>query len=176
VVIAREADDFRFVPVLWAALLALLIPWPLYLLTYWSAGNILLIQVATFVLVALGLSLPGIRHRVVRSSIAADAARKSAQAQFLSHGIHLTEDRTGVLIYVALANRRIEIVADAGINGKVDSTCWDELTKRLVAAARRGTLSDGLVDVVQKTGKLLAEHWPPGPINPNELPDRVVEI
>jgi putative membrane protein len=176
VVIAREADDFRFIPVLWAALVALLVPWPLHLLTYWSAGSILLTQMAAFVVIALALSHPEIRHWVVPPSIAAEAARKSAQAQFLSHGIHLTEERTGVLIYVAIVDRRIEIVADAGINSKVDQSSWNELTRKLIVAARRGALPDGLIEVIGRTGELLAEHWPPRPSNPNELPDRVVEI
>ena len=176
VVIAREADDFRFVPILWAALIALIVPWPLHLLTYWSAGTILLVQAVTFVLIAVATSHPVIRHRIVPSSIVAEAARKSAQAQFLSHGINLTEERTGLLIYVALSDRRVEIVADAGINGKVNQSTWDELAQEVIHAARAGALSDGLVKVIARAGKLLAQHWPPRPLNPNELPDRVVEI
>jgi putative membrane protein len=176
VVIAREADDFRLIPVLWAALLALLVPWPLHLLTYWSAGTILLMQAVAFVVIAVALSPSRVRHRIVPGSVAAEAARKSAQAQFLSHGIHLTEDRTGVLIYVALADRRIEIVADAGINAKVDPSTWHEFTARLIEAARGDALPAGLIDVIGRIGQLLAEHWPPRPMNPNELPDRVVEI
>jgi putative membrane protein len=176
VVIAREADDFRFVPILWAALIALIVPWPLHLLTYWSSTSILLVQTVTFVLITIAASHPAIRHNIVPSSIVAEAARKSAQAQFLSHGIHLTEERTGLLIYVALADRRVEIVADAGINEKVNQSTWDELAQDIIIAARADALPDGLIKAIIRAGELLARHWPPRPSNPNELPDRVVEI
>src|SRR5262245_39831424 len=58
VVVAQQADSFRLVPVLWAALAALLVPWPLYLLTYWPIGTILLAQVLAFVVIALAGSHP----------------------------------------------------------------------------------------------------------------------
>jgi putative membrane protein len=176
VVVAREAGEFRFVPVLWAALAALVIPWPLHLLTYWPTSIILVIQALTFVAIALVTSHRALRHRLVPAIIAADAARKEALAQFMAHGVHLTEKRTGVLIYVALANRRVEVVADAGIHGKVDQTAWDEIAQDVVQAARAGALADGLARGVQRAGALLARHFPLAPLDRNELPDRVVEI
>ena len=135
-----------------------------------------LVQAVTFVWIAVAASHPAIRYRIVPASIAADAARKAAQSLFLAHGVHLTEARTGVLIYVALAERRVEIVADAGINAKVEQAAWDELAGEIVAAARANALVDGLVAAVRRAGSLLAEHFPPRPDDRNELPDRVVEI
>ena len=125
VVVAREADEFRLVPVLWAALVALVIPWPLHFLTHWSAGTILLLQALTFVATALVASHAPLRRRLVPAPIAAETTRKAALAQFMAHGVQLTEHRTGVLIFVALAERRVEVVADAGINSKVDQAAWD---------------------------------------------------
>jgi putative membrane protein len=176
VVVAREADDFRFIPVLWAALIALLIPWPLHLLTYWSAGVILLLQALTFIVVALVASHSALRHRIVPPSVAGEAARKAAQAQFMAHGVHLTEKRTGILIYVALAHRRVEVVADAGINSKVEQAAWDELAQEVAAAARQDALASGLIAAVKRAGDLLSQHCPPSPMDTNELPDRVVEV
>ncbi len=176
VVVAREAAQFRSIPVLWAAIIALIVPWPLFLLTNLSAGAILLLQVATFVVAATAFSPDRIRHRLVPPSIAGEAARKAAQAQFMAHGVHLTAERTGILIYVALADRRVEIVADDGINKKVAQAELDELAQHIVAAAQSGTLADGLVKAVEGAGRLLSRHFPPSPSNPNELPDRVVEI
>jgi putative membrane protein len=176
VVVAREAAEFRSIPVLWAAIVALIVPWPLFLFTSLGAGIILVLQVVTFVVVATALSPDGIRHRLVPPSIAGEAARKAAQAQFMAHGIHLTAARTGILIYVALADRRVEIVADDGINKKVAQAELDVLADHIVAAARSGTLANGLVQAVDGAGRLLSRHFPPLPTNPNELPDRVVEI
>ena len=176
VVVAREADEFRLVPVLWAALVALLVPWPMYLLTYWPLGTILLVQAFTFVTISLIGSHPALRHRIVPVSIAADATRKAALALFMAHGVHLTEARTGVLIFVALAERRVEIVADQGIDSKVDQSAWDGLARDVVQAARAGAIADGIVTAVQRAGRLLAQHCPRSAGDRNELPDRVVEI
>ena len=70
----------------------------------------------------------------------------------------------------------MEIVADDGINRKVAQAELDELAQHIVAAARSGTLADGLLKAVDGAGRLLSRHFPPSPTNPNELPDRVVEI
>jgi len=176
VVVAREADEFRLVPVLWAALVALVIPWPLHFLTHWSAGTILLLQALTFVATALVASHAPLRRRLVPAPIAAETTRKAALAQFMAHGVQLTEHRTGVLIFVALAERRVEVVADAGINSKVDQAAWDEVVADVVQAARTGVLADGLVTAVQRAGRLLAQHFPRAAHDRNELPDRVVEM
>lgn len=176
VVVAREAGRFRLIPVLWAAIVALLLPWPLFLLTDLAVGSILVVQVVMFVVIATVCSVSQIRQRLVPSSLAGEVARTAALAQFMAHGVHLTEDRTGILIYVALANRRVEIVADAGINRKVSQDALDELARDVIRAAREDRLVEGLVTAVNDAGSLLARHFPPRATDRNELPDRVVEI
>ena len=176
VVIAHAADNFRYVPVIWAALAALLVPWPLYFFTPLSVPAILVIQAMFFIIVASVLSHPAIRHRIVPDAIAAYRARRNAYEQFLAHGVHLTEDRTGVLIYLALANRRVEIIADVGIHSKVGPAAWEELAREITSAARKARLVDGVLNAVRRAGAVLAQHFPPRPDNPNELSDRVVEI
>jgi len=176
VVVARAVDDFRFVPVLWAAIAALILPWPLHLLTTLSSTTILLAQAMFFAVLASALSHPRLRHALVPRGIAAESSRKHAHALFFAHGVHLTEARTGVLIYVALLHRRVEIVADAGIHGKVEQSAWDELAREVSDAARAGRLGDGIVNAVRRAGALLAAHFPPKPDDVNELSDRVVEI
>ena len=150
--------------------------WPVYLLTSWSTPIILLAQAATFAVVSVLGSLPRLHHLFVLPSFAADHARHTAETQFMAHGIHLTEARTGVLIYVGLTDRRVEIVADAGINRKVSQDEWDEMARAIESAARQGRLPEGIVRVVGQAGDLLANHFPVLPGDLNELADRVVEI
>jgi putative membrane protein len=176
VVVARHADEFRFVPVLWGALSSLVIVWPLLLLTNWPTHAILIVQAFTFVGVALLASHPSLRHRLVPARLAQEASREDALAQFMAHGLHLTEHRTGVLIYTAVLDRRVEIVADAGIDRHVDQAFWDQLASEIAAGARSGLLADALVSAVARVGGVLSEHFPPAPADRNELPDRVVEI
>jgi putative membrane protein len=176
VVVAHGAEEFRYVPVIWAALAALVLPWPLHLLTSLSTTTILVLQAMVFVGAALIMSHPSIQHHVVPNAIAAERTRRQAYEQFLAHGVHLTEARTGVLIYVTPRNRRVEIVADVGIHSKVGEPAWEELAQEIAGAARNGQLLDGMLNAIHKAGVVLAQHFPPSERNPNELSDRMVEI
>jgi putative membrane protein len=176
VVVAHGGEEFRYVPVIWAALAALLVPWPLHMLTSLPTTTILVLQALVFVGAALIMSHPSINHRIVPNAIAAERTRRQAYEQFLAHGVHLTEARTGVLIYVTPTDQRVEIVADVGIHSKVGEAAWEELAQDIAAAARRGQLVDGILSAISKAGALLAQHFPPSARNPNELSDRMVEI
>jgi putative membrane protein len=176
VVVSHITDNFRFLPAVWAALAAFLLPWPLHALTQLSWGRILLLQAIFFVVAAVILSHPALRRCLVPSVLLAEAARRHARAQFMAHGVHLTRRRTGVLIYVALIDRRVEIIADAEINSKVDQSTWDGIARDVTGAAREGRLVDGIVNAVARAGAVLAAHFPRRADDINELPDRVVEI
>ncbi len=176
VVVARRADDYRLVPVLWAAVAALVLVWPLFLFTPLGMATILLVQAAIFALWCVALTPDAIRLRVVPGPLAAANAERAAREQFLSHGVHTTKARTGVLIYAALVEHRVEIVADDGIAEKVDQTEWDAIADTVIAAARSDNLSGGLLSAVGKAGEVLARHFPPQAGDRNELPNRVVEL
>jgi putative membrane protein len=160
----------------WAALIALAVPWPLIHFTSWPAGIIYLIQLAVFIVAAVILSLPVIRFRIVPKRRLDGRAHIVAMQQFLAQGIHLTERRTGVLIFASVAERYAEIVADSGINAKVTPDAWTNAVAAMVAAIKAGRPGDGFVAAIELCGAELAQHFPPGELNPNELPDRVVEI
>ena len=87
-----------------------------------------------------------------------------------------TEHNSGVLIYVQLLDRRIEIVADRGINAKVDQASWDGICRRMEAAFRQRRFEQGSVAAIDEVTALLARHFPPAGINPNELPDKPVML
>ena len=176
VVVAHSPDAFRLVPILWAALFALLLAWALDLGTGLSTSMILSLQALGFIAVALLLSLPSLRYRIVPAAIAEDAAHRAALAQFMAHGVHLTSARTGVLIYVSLLPRRIEILADAGIHAKVGQDIWDKAVALLAAEARNGRLSEALAHAIRELGALLAAHFPRTQETRNELPNRVIEV
>lgn len=175
-VIAQCSSDYRLAPVAWAALAALALPLPLISLTQWPAGVIYLAQLAAFVAAAVALSLPAIRFRIVPRATMKRRAHVEAMRQFLAHGLHLTEGRTGVLIFVSLAERHAEVIADAGIYAKAPAGVWDDAVAALIAAIRAGRAGDGLVAAVEQCGEALAEHFPPGAMNRDELPNKVVEI
>ena len=175
-VIARACGDHHLVPIAWAALLALAMPWPLIHLTNWPAGIIYIVQLAVFIVVAALLSLPVIRFRIVPKRRLHGRAHLVAMQQFFAQGLHLTEHRTGVLIFASVAERYAEIVADAGINDKVAPEAWTSAIAAMVSDIKQGRPGDGFVSAIEMCGEELAQHFPPGELNPNELPDRVVEI
>ena len=176
VVVAHRADDYRLVPVLWAAIAALVLVWPLLLFTSLDMPTLLFVQAAIFLGWCIALTPDEVRLRVIPRPLAASNAERAAREQFLSHGIHQTKGRTGVLIYAALAERRVEIVADDGIAQKVDQTEWDAIAEEVCAGARGEQLAAGLADAVRHSGELLAKHFPPNKRNRDELPNRVVEL
>ena len=87
-----------------------------------------------------------------------------------------TEHNSGVLIYVQLVDRTIEIVADRGINGKVDQASWDGICRRMEAAFGQRRFEQGSLAAIDEVTALLARHFPPAGINPNELPDKPVVL
>jgi putative membrane protein len=175
-VIARHASDYRLVPLAWAAAVALLVPAPLIHLTLWPASVIYLLQLIVFVVAALGLSLPAIRFHIVPRRTRHERAHTQAMQQFLAQGLHRTENRTGVLIFAAVAERYAEIVADAGIDAKVVPQVWDQAIAALIAGIKQDRAGDGFVAAIEQCGAVLAEHFPPGALKRDELPNKLVEI
>jgi putative membrane protein len=175
-VIARHSSDYRLVPLAWAAALTLVVPAPLIYLTLWPASLIYLIQLVTFIAVALALSLPSIRFHIVPRRTQHERAHVEAMRQFFAQGLHHTENRTGVLIFASIAERYAEIVADAGIDAKVTSDVWDQAIAALIAGIRAGRPGDGFVAAIERCGAVLALHFPPGALNRDELPNKLVEI
>jgi putative membrane protein len=173
-VVAEECDDYRFIPLLWATLIALIVPLPLIFLTLWPASLIWLVQIAAFIALAIGFSLPAVRPAVVPRRVKREAARALAAQQFLAHGLHTTEARTGVLIFVALAERHAEIIADTGIAAQVDADAWQGAMDKLVAEVGAGRIADGMIAAIESTGVVLARHFPPRPRDRNELPDALI--
>lgn len=83
-----------------------------------------------------------------------------------------TEQNNGVLIYLLLADRDVEIVADRGLNSLVAAAEWEAICQAMEADFRRGAFEAGVRQGIRSIGELLARHFPPPADNRNELPDR----
>ena len=175
-VLAHRSGDYHLYPLAWAAGIALFTPLLLFWLTRWPALTIYLAQIAVFLLAALILSHPALRVRVVPRRAREDRAHAEAMRQFSAQGMEKTRERTGVLIFASVAERYVAIIADAGINEKVSSEAWDEGVILMTAAMRAGRPADGFVAAIQFCGGILAVHFPPGALNQDELPNRLVEL
>lgn len=174
VVLARRAASYRSVPMLYGLAAAICIPWPLIALTGWPAMRIFLVQLAATLvatLVASRVPLALAPHWLKRAR-----AREAATREFHARGMADTRGRTGILLYVAAAERYAEVVGDVTISGRVAEAEWRAVIEALVAAMTEGRVADALVDAVDRIGEILARHVPPGADNRDELPNRVVLV
>jgi putative membrane protein len=96
--------------------------------------------------------------------------------QFVAQNLHTTEGRTGVLIFISVAERHAEIVADAGIEARVPKGTWQEIVTELTAAFRDERHTEGFVEAIVAVGGHLATHFPPGAFDANELPDHLIML
>jgi len=111
---------------------------------------------------------------LIPKSTAAEAVDRRALETFAARGLYKTRDRTGMLILISELEHRVVILGDTGIHERVGSAGWQAHVDHLTAAIRRGDAVTGLLEVIERLGKLHAEHVPARPDNFNELPNEVV--
>jgi hypothetical protein len=99
------------------------------------------------------------------------SSRQRAEELFASLRVWDTAHNSGVLIYVQMIDRRIEIVADRGIAARVPQAEWDAICRRMEVAFRERQFEPGARLAILAVTTLLARHFPPKGDNPNELPD-----
>src|SRR5512144_1663203 len=158
VVVAPASDGYYALALMWSALLALAVPLPLILLTKWPVEYIYLLQLSVFA-ICVGLAqIESLRLAVTPASIQRARAHEKAVEQFLAQNMHTTRGRTGVLIYVSFAEHCAEVIA--------------ELTTHLA----RGTRDQGFITAIAMCGKVLAEHFPPGHADKDELPNHLIVL
>lgn len=200
-VLARQVSSYRDVSIGWAAAAALLAPMFLIPLGFdpawipgvsdsWEAAQLAarddllartltayaVLQALVFVIAMLIASWPPVRRLLTPSALRRSRVRRAALQQFMAHGLHMTQERTGVMIFAALGERQVEVIADEGIHTRVESEVWVAAVNSLTAALRRGAPAEGFEIAVGQVGAVLAEHFPPRAQNPDELPNRLVEM
>lgn len=195
-VLARRSDDYRDVVLAWGSLaifmaLGLLasVPtgWVEALRTFalgWQARishhELLAVMILWLALKFIGacliVSIWPVRMALTPPRLKARRVRARALDYFRVGAERRTAGRTAVLIYVSLAEHRVEVVADRHIHSKVAPERWGEAAAVLVNAMRDDRPADGLVEAIGMVGALLAAHFPPSDDNPNELPDRLIEV
>jgi putative membrane protein len=181
-VLARSSDPYFF-PAALAVVMAMLVIglgvafaieslWLSIRLPLFAAAELLALLAALAVLYAF----PDLRIRLVPRRWQYQRAHDNAVKQFLARNVHITAQRTGVLIFVSLAEHYAEVVADAGISGRVKQQVWDDIVAELVEQARRDQLALGFITAIRRVGSLLAAEFPVTAADANELDDHLVEL
>ena len=195
-IVAGQSDAYHDAALHWAAGAALLMlsaaaAFPLYLrglcawllqswdheIEDWKLLTILLgLLIVTFLVVRYVLAWTPARLALTPSATKARRVRRRAVTLFRAVAQGRTRGKTGVLIYLSLGEHRAEIVADAAINEKVTPDVWGDAMAALIDGVRRGRPADGMAEAVRRTGAVLSHHFPRLADNPNELPDRLIEL
>jgi putative membrane protein len=174
-VLAHASSAYAHIPILWASLLALLTPWPLIYFTQWSVQRIFLSQLIVFLVAGLVFSWMPLRLKLVPPAVQRARAHRAALEQFILRGVSRTRNRTGVLIFVSLAEHYVRIVADEAIAQKVHVSQWQAAIDALTARMHDRQIAAGLIAAIERCGAVLAEHAPPDGSG-NELPDRLYVV
>ena len=97
-----------------------------------------------------------------------------AENEFYKLGMQDTRDKTGILIYIHLKKREFYILADEGINSKVEQSTWDQIRDEMQAEFKTGHYNEGVLDAIEKVGKILGDYFPIKADDTNELSNKVV--
>lgn len=175
-VLARRADDYTYIPLLWASLLALLVPGMVHYLGGWlSVDSLLVAQWLTFIALSLLFRIPRLTTRLIPRAVRHWRASNLARRQFLEQNLHHTVGATGVLIFVSEAERYVEILVDEGISRHLDNHVWDDIVQRFTEQVRQGQTLQGFIGCIEACGRLLSQHVP-STHERNELPNRLVVL
>jgi putative membrane protein len=160
--------------------LAFLLTIEIYWLPWgWHAGNagwLLLAVVAAYGLGQWLGRVPRVIRLVTSRDRMAHKVNLRAEQAFYKYGLHNTKGHTGILILVSLLERRVHVLADKGLNGRVPPGTWDGLVNGIIDGIRTGQATDAICAAIAKCGALLAQVSPAGSgDNPNELPDTLIQ-
>ncbi|MBK5339875.1 hypothetical protein JFU48_00570 [Pseudomonas sp. TH49] len=175
-VLAARADDYAYIPLLWASLLALLVPGIVHYLSGWlTMHSLLLVQWGLFIVLCLLFRLPQVTTHLIPRRVRHWRASNLARRQFLEQNLHHTVGSTGMLIFVCEAERYVEILVDEGISRRLDNKSWDAIVVAFTEQVRQGRTLEGFVTCIEACGELLKVHVPVTQVR-NELPNRLIVL
>jgi len=175
--ITPRSDEYIYIPTLWAGLVALMVPALMFFLDAWDDTLIVFLsQIAVFIFCSIVFQFPFIKYALVPNYIKRMRASRLARDQFFIQGLHHTKARTGILIYVSVAEHYVEIIADKGINDIVSESAWVNVVNDFVSEIKNKNYTQGFVKAIKSCGTILVEHFPAEIDNVDELPNHLIEL
>jgi putative membrane protein len=175
-VLTAQADNYAYIPLVWAGILALVVPGILNYFGDWlDAHSLLLVQWTAFIVLSLLFRIPQINTRLIPRSVRYWRASNLARRQFLERNLHHTQDATGMLIFVSEAERYVEILVDQGISSRLDNATWESIVEAFVRQVKQGNTLEGFLECIEACGVHLKEHVP-ATHERNELPNHLIVL
>ena len=195
-VLAERSDGYTDVALLWAAgaaftAMSVFAVFPLPFLNAWDAAfggwghewttgelasMVIALGLVKFVAVMLVQQWEPLKFALIPGPLKTMRVHDQAVRQFKVGAERRTTGRTGVMIYLSMREHRAEIVADASIAAKVPAEVWGEAMGDMLSLIRKGQVAEGLAVGISDVGHVLAEHFPRGMDDKDELPDRLIEV
>ncbi|WP_029917373.1 TPM domain-containing protein [Pelobacter seleniigenes] len=139
----------------------------------WWFLPVFLITFALFFLVIR--AWPAFKRKLIHPEEFTIEVKEKAMVCFLEQGLHETRDKTGILILISLFERRVQVLADSGINAKVPQNTWDEIVAMIVTGLKSGAACAATCQAIARCGELLQEHFPRKDDDTDELPNLIIE-
>lgn len=149
---------------------------------FWMESPVLLpLSMITITLLTGALAyalaqIPVIDRRIIGKRGMAETVRRRALRHFVESAAYDTLDHTGVLLFISVLERRVELIADRGISEKVEASAWENIVNTLVRGIKDKRSVEAIEMAVKSIGELLAEHVPPRPDDIDELTNRPTEL
>ncbi len=139
-----------------------------YLLLFYGFSTFLVISIFYFI-----ANISMIDRLIVTKKIMKQKVKERAIRHFMESGVYNTRDRTGILIFISFLERRIELIADKGINDKIPQEKWNSIVENIIQGIKSEKVIEKLTESILECGELLEKHFPIKSDDTNELSDDV---
>ena len=139
-----------------------------YLLIFYGFSTFLVISIFYFL-----ANLSFIDRLIIPKKVMQQKVNERAVRYFMESGVYDTKDRTGILIFISLLERRVELLADKGISEKIPKEKWNSMVAHIIKGVKEESLVRNLIESITECGELLSEHFPIEPDDKNELKDDI---
>ncbi len=172
-VLTSSSSHLTALPVLLAALAALITPWLLMVLTALPVQSLLSAQIAVFCLLVILFGLPRVRAGLLPRRARRTIAHQTAMNQFVNRGLAEPSNGPAILIFVSLAERYARIIANDQVASRISDAEWRLALGHLIEKIRSGGIADGFIAAIGTSGAVLKEHFPVGSKASERFADRL---
>jgi len=139
-----------------------------YLVMFYGFSTFLVIFISYFM-----LNIPFFDRLIIPKKVMTKKVHNRAMKHFIESGTINTKDRTGILIFISVLERKVELIADTGIAIKITPEKWQEIVDNIIIGIKEKNISTHFVKSIEMCGELLAEHFPIEKDDQNELTDTI---
>lgn len=173
-VMVEASDRYFGISLICASMTTFLMTWFVYgLFPNFSASFYFVLQVPILFLSYQTIQIPWVKRKLLMPEIVEEEVFQRALQAFYEHGVYTTEHRNGVLIFVSFLEHRVQLLADMGIDQKVEKGTWENIVREMTDALRRGCVNEAFLKAIDQVGKILERHYPTDGKSKQGLPNQL---